>query len=165
MDHEKNLETISQRFIESFWQLKYQMNRNQSSIEGLNPSEISVLFRIKKAAAAEERGIKVSEISRHLCVTSPTITQLINGLETRGLVERRPDSDDRRVVRIRLTERGEVILKQVSAAVQAYFKGLVEYLGEENSNQLIELLSKVLIYFKEAKENLAGARHHCLHTN
>jgi DNA-binding MarR family transcriptional regulator len=91
----------------------------------------------------------VSEISKQLGVTSPTITQLLKGLEAHGLIERHIDTIDRRAVGIKLTAKGVMVAQQASDAFFASIKGLVEYLGEEQSDQLAELLSKVFRYFSE----------------
>ena len=89
----------------------------------------------------------MSEISNFLRITSPSVTQLVNNLADRGLVERSTDTEDRRVVRVRITDKGEKSLEKAAGAVHFLFEGLVEYLGEENTSQLAKLLSKVLTYF------------------
>jgi DNA-binding MarR family transcriptional regulator len=98
---------------------------------------------------SELPAMKVSEISKWLRVASPTITQLIKGLEANGLIERNIDLTDRRAVAITLTEKGERVAQQAEDAFFVSFHGLVEYLGEEESNQLAELLFKVSRYFDE----------------
>jgi DNA-binding MarR family transcriptional regulator len=74
---------------------------------------------------------------------------LLKGLEANGLIERRIDPTDRRAVGITLTKKGEMVTQQAAEAFTASFEGLMEYLGEEQSNQLAELLSRVFRYFKE----------------
>ena len=102
--------------------------------------------------------MKVSEISKQLHVTSPTITQLLNGLEANGLIERRIDAVDRRVVGITLTEKGEKVAQRASDAFFGAMHELVEYLGEESSEQLADLLFKVFRYFDEKETNLSHAQ-------
>jgi DNA-binding MarR family transcriptional regulator len=43
-------------------------------------------------------------------VTPPTMTRLVAGMVADGLVERLPDPDDRRVVRVSASERGRALL-------------------------------------------------------
>jgi DNA-binding MarR family transcriptional regulator len=45
-------------------------------------------------------------------VRPPTMTRLIAAMEDGGLIEREPDEDDRRVVRIRATTKGKRILEE-----------------------------------------------------
>jgi DNA-binding MarR family transcriptional regulator len=113
------------------------------------------LFCIKKSANGILPEMKVSEISRRLQVTSPTITQLLKGLEAHGLIERHIDNIDRRSVGVKLTPKGEAVTQQAMDTLLASISGLIEYLGEEQSTQLVELLSKVFLYFSEREVSAA----------
>jgi DNA-binding MarR family transcriptional regulator len=128
----------------------------RQSVGGYKRSEIGVLFCIKESwgASAGAARLKVSEISKKMQVTSPTVTQLVKGLEAHGLVERHIDPCDRRAVYIVLTEKGETVAQKAGEAFFASFRGLVEYLGEEQSNQFAELLSRAFQYFREQEANL-----------
>lgn len=91
----------------------------------------------------------MSELSNALDVTSPTVTQLINSLEASGLVERRMDSSDRRAVRVTLTEQGSELTEMAMQSFFGRFMEMYEYLGEEQSEQLSELLEKVTGFLSE----------------
>src|SRR5215469_7063348 len=82
---------------------------HQQSIAGCTPSEIRVLFCIRGDPHLHTSHVTVSEISKHLHVTSPSITQLLKSLESRGLIERHIDTSDRRVIVVTLTEQGEQV--------------------------------------------------------
>ena len=139
---------LAQKLLRAFMQF-HKAEWHQRSIAGCKPSEIRVLFCIKKSVKPDTPEIKVSEISKLLQVTSPTITQLLKGLEAHGLIERHIDPADRRAVGITLTEKGEKVTQQAAEAFSASLHGLIEYLGEEQSNQLAELLTKVSRYYSE----------------
>jgi DNA-binding MarR family transcriptional regulator len=124
-------------------------------IAGCKQSEIRVLFCIREGTNPDLPEMKVSEISKQLGVTSPTITQLLKSLEAHGLVERNIDATDRRAVGIKLTAKGAMVAQQARDAFLASIKGLVEYLGDEQSDQLAELLAKVFHYFSERETSLA----------
>ncbi|NMO94480.1 MarR family winged helix-turn-helix transcriptional regulator [Paenibacillus lemnae] len=130
----------------------------QMSISGFTAGEIKVLMALKFHPPAEGTdGLKVSEISGHMGVTSPTITQFINGLESRDLVTRFMDANDRRAVRVKLTAQGHHIADKAHEAFNVHFKGLVEYLGEEESMELARLLTKVYTYLIEHEIDLNPA--------
>jgi len=139
---------IAQKLMKSFMQFN-KAEWHRRSVAGCKPSEIRVLFCIKKGMMHDISEMKVSEISKQLHVTSPTITQLIKGLETNGLIERNIDPTDRRAVGITLTGKGEMVTQRAMEAFSASLNGLTEHLGEEDSNQLAELLSKVFRYYSE----------------
>nr|WP_268978334.1 MarR family transcriptional regulator [Heyndrickxia ginsengihumi] len=114
------------------------------NVDGLKPSEVRMLMVIYKSS--KETGISVSKISQHLQVTSSTVTQLINDLEKKGLVIREIDPNDRRMVRIELTDQGKEMMQKAEKAREQFFNGLVEFVGEEECKELIQQLEKVIQY-------------------
>ncbi|MET3287631.1 UNVERIFIED_CONTAM: DNA-binding MarR family transcriptional regulator [Brevibacillus sp. OAP136] len=153
LDHHPTAQKLLQslmQFRKASWQLR--------SIEGCKPSEIRVLFCIHKNVSPENPVMKVSDISKRLQVTSPTITQLIKSLEADGLVERNIDPVDRRAVGIKLTEFGEAVTKKAKDALHTRMNGLIEYLGEEDSNRLSELLQKASGYFQQREAGIDHVR-------
>ena len=58
-----------------------------------------------------------SDLAGRLSVSRPSITALMDGLITRGLVERRPDTDDGRRVHHHLTDDGRNVLQRADQAV------------------------------------------------
>lgn len=122
---------------------------HRRSIEGHKPSELHLMMILKRKMKKDKQGLMVSEISSLLHVTSPTITQLIKGMESKGLVTRNVDPEDRRVIRIALTDKGIAVTSKALVVMTDYFNGLIEYLGEEDSEKLAELLTTVSAYFKK----------------
>ncbi len=59
----------------------------------------------------------ISEIGRRVCISKPHMTAIIDSLTGEGLVTRRPDPADRRVIRIRITRKGQAPLKEAEAAM------------------------------------------------
>lgn len=142
---------ISEKLLRSFMKFNRAYWHQKEVLEYKN-SEVMMLLSIKKYDKPESPGLMVSEISQILQVTSPTVTQLLKGMEKKGLIKRNLDQVDRRVVRIKLTEPGELITEQAERAFRASFSGLIAYMGEEESNQLADLLAKAYLYYKDISE-------------
>ena len=125
-----------------------------ATVAGLTPSEMRMLFLLRRLAEANAAtaGPKVTEISGVLQVAPPTVTQLVSEMESRGYVERAMDRDDRRAVRVTLTKKGELVIVEAHEDFLSSFKGLVEYLGEEDSKRLADLLTRTFAYFDEVKD-------------
>jgi len=145
---EEDKSRTGQRLMEAVNQF-HKLKRSQGSLPGLKHTEMMLLHCVKFNTEPGGPGIKVSEISNILRVTSPSITQLVKSLEHNGYVERNADNEDRRAVRIKLSEKGEGVLAKVSEVLLASFTGLAEYMGEQKSDQFIELLTEAYGYFAE----------------
>jgi DNA-binding MarR family transcriptional regulator len=63
-------------------------------------------------ALGEKDGRAHSELAEHLHVQPATITKMVKRVERAGFVERRRDSEDQRVSRVYLTERGQAIQEE-----------------------------------------------------
>ncbi len=150
MDLELTSENATaQKLLETFGRFRRHGWR-QAPIEDLTPSEMALLFAIKRTIQESGTGAKVSDLSALLSVAPPTVTQQLNSLDARGYIARHIDPDDRRVIRVTVTESGEEIIRKAHHAFIESITGLVEYLGEADSETLADLMEKVYTYFQEA---------------
>jgi DNA-binding MarR family transcriptional regulator len=62
-----------------------------------------------------EDGLSLGEVARRLGLATPTITRAATRMEAAGLLRREPHPDDRRMVRLRLTDRGRALEKVIDA--------------------------------------------------
>jgi len=69
-----------------------------------------------------------SALASRLAVSPPSITALVDGLVARQLVERRPDSSDRRRIALVLTDKGRRVLTDADAAVGERLDDIAGYL-------------------------------------
>lgn len=74
--------------------------------KGLKPRHIHVIDIIQQANDQAGRA-QVSDVSRQLQVTMPSVTRLVGELEQLGVVAKRSDPDDGRSVLLSLTELGQ----------------------------------------------------------
>ncbi|CAM4238714.1 MarR family transcriptional regulator [Paenibacillus alkaliterrae] len=136
---------VFQRFGKGEWRKK--------TMWGLKASEIRVLVCVKKGNDKGAASMTVSEISKMLQVTSPTVTQMINSLIASGHVARSSDPADRRITEITLTGKGEQLANKATERYHALFTGMIDHLGKEQSDQLIVLLNQVFHYLHQAQSN------------
>ncbi|MEV0130182.1 MarR family transcriptional regulator [Dactylosporangium sp. NPDC050688] len=72
--------------------------------------------------------MRLSELSEHLRIAPRSTTEVVDGLQERGLVERRPDPADRRATLVALTDAGQATAGAIRAARHAeaerFFAGL-----------------------------------------
>ena len=71
---------------------------------------------------------------------------------TIGYVIREADKQDRRVVRINLTEKGIQVMDITKLKFLKVFEELVVHLGESESNELVSLLKKSAEYIRDLQK-------------
>ncbi|RIQ20463.1 MarR family winged helix-turn-helix transcriptional regulator [Jiangella rhizosphaerae] len=115
---------------------------------GLEPWEFDVLAALRRAGEPYE--LSPGVLLGQTLVTSGTMTARVDKLTARGLVSRRRDEDDRRAVRVRLTEFGK---KSVDAALEGLLaneRRLLAGLGTEEQKRLADLLRTLVLPFDDA---------------
>jgi DNA-binding MarR family transcriptional regulator len=125
------------------------LNVQKHSLGGLNRSEFYFLATLFNLSETGLVGVKASEISRTLEITPAAVTHILNTMEKKGLVERIADPTDRRCVLIRSTQAGQQIMELAHAILFEELKGLVGFLGEKNSEDLVRILALTRTYFKK----------------
>ena len=85
---------------------------------GLTTVDLS-LPQYRVLAMLEETSALSSDLAERLAVRPPTVTAVVDGLVTRGLVERRTVEGDRRRVDHVLTDAGREVLARADTAVDA----------------------------------------------
>src|SRR6201992_2396161 len=82
-------------------------------------------------------------LSRILELDKSSVTGLVDRAEKRGLVERVPDPDDGRAVRIKLTRSGRAVVTAGAAEVEAEIETVAADLTDPQRRQLAGLLRRV----------------------
>ncbi|HLI73298.1 MAG TPA: MarR family transcriptional regulator [Acidimicrobiales bacterium] len=74
-----------------------------------------------------------SALAERLAVRRPTVTAVVDGLAARGLVERSPADDDRRIVTHTLTAKGKRLLAKADAAADGRLVAIARSLDDAGS--------------------------------
>jgi DNA-binding MarR family transcriptional regulator len=82
-------------------------------------------------------GLTIGTISQRRRVDAPTITNIVKRLEQNGLVERRHDREDRRVVKVFLTDEGRAILHFLFRAAEDFDDIMLRGLSQEERYDLL----------------------------
>ncbi|WP_274654456.1 MarR family winged helix-turn-helix transcriptional regulator [Paenibacillus humicola] len=142
---------ITEALIRAIRQLGRLLRHNMKPIEGCTPAESIMLYVVRRTTEHKPEGVKASELSNFMRVASPTVTQSLNVLEARGLLERTSDPGDRRVVLVRLTPEGRRLTEIAEHELHRDMQDLIGYLGTDRTVQLTELLTDVY-RFLDAKD-------------
>lgn len=88
-------------------------------------------------------GISQKELAELLEVEPITVARLIDRLEARGMVERRPDPRDRRIWRLHLRPAARPLLHEIHDQRAAIAHMLTDGIDEETLDTMIETLSRM----------------------
>lgn len=107
---------------------------------GLSPSAWNVLMALHNTA---DRMLEPCQLAQRLLISRPSVTGLLDTLQTKSLIERLPHADDRRRVLVHLTDEG---LRVIEAHVGTHYaemnKLLADLSGDEKA-MLVSLLRRV----------------------
>ena len=108
------------------------------------------LTRLHLAVMGElsQNNTTMSELANTLMMTKPQLTHLVESLVSQGIVERRPDEKDRRVINLALTEKGRALLKEMKLKVKENTKKRLASLTTEELSQMstaLETLRNIVI--------------------
>ena len=120
--------------------------RTAFAAHGLEAWEFDVLAALRRAG--EPYVLSPGQLLASTLVTSGTMTNRIDRLAARGLVVRAPDPDDRRGVRVGLTEAGKQRVDEALAALLARERELLETLSVQDQQALSTLLRRLVTPFE-----------------
>lgn len=115
---------------------------NRHGLEGWGFDVLTVLRR-----SGEPYELTPSTLVSETMVSSGTMTNRIDRLEARGLVERRPDPGDRRGTLVRMTHEGRVVVDETLAQLLASERELLSVLSLSQRQDLADLLRPIMNQF------------------
>ena len=118
----------------AFWRMRLLVEREA----GMAPLKLLIL-----SIARKKEGISPGEFCRRFHLDVSRVTRLTQSLEREGFLRRERDSEDRRYLRLSLTEEGLVFLRQQTALIEEEFGRRLEGLSSEELDELERMLSVV----------------------
>ena len=109
--------------------------------------EFDVLAALRRAGDPYE--LSPGKLIRETLVTSGTMTNRVDRLTHRGLVERLPDPNDRRGVLVRLTPEGKTAVDSAFEALLEAEHALMPDLDDTEREKLADLLRRLLEPFHQ----------------
>jgi DNA-binding MarR family transcriptional regulator len=105
---------------------------------GLNLSEASLLAYVKEYGASTQ-----TQLAERLALGRAAVGSVIDALESKGLVTRRPDSTDRRVWLVSVTPEGSALAVRVVAIDAQFRDDLRTGITREERRQLADMLLRL----------------------
>ena len=107
---------------------------------GISQAEYNCLIQFFDTGT---KGMK--ELGERLDITPGGVTRIITGLEEKGIVERRIDSEDRRGINVTLTPRGEGIVGEIRSASLGLHAEIIERIDPSSRQGVIDAIEQLIV--------------------
>lgn len=122
-------------------------NRRSVLGKGLQPVQLEALHYL---SCCNRYSNTPASVADYLGLTKGTVSQTLGLLEASGLIDKRPDVKDRRVVHLLLTEQGQqVIAESIPPRV---LKNAVSTISEGDQAELVACLKKFLYAMQQGNQ-------------
>jgi len=111
----------------------------QETMEEVTASQLEALTLLHQGRS----GLSMHQVAEALSITPSSATQLVDRLVRMGLVERLREEEDRRLVRVQLSD---VARQRFEEMMRLHLRGLAavtEPLGDEDLRTLVDLLARI----------------------
>jgi len=115
--------------------------RQDPAFRELPIGEYDVLFNLSRCATGWTR---LNELNQHLLISQPSLSRMVDRLESKSLVQKRPAQNDQRGVEIALTEEGRALQRHIGTShVQRIQEVLAPVLTAAEMEQLKALTDRI----------------------
>ncbi len=132
---------------------------------GLHHGQANLLLLIFQNDGASQR-----DLAEQLDVRPSSMTEMLTKLEQNGLIVRKQDDKDQRVMRIHLTEKGKEAAEEIAESKDALAESLFGALTEDEQEQMLNLTEKLCASLEAVEDSHGeemhhghGLEHHCGH--
>ena len=105
----------------------------------LTMREYDVLYQLSKC----DSPLRMSELNRHVLLSQPALSRMVDRLVERGYVQRCPDLGDRRGVRLSLTPAGRETQRRIGSPHARSVTRALSVLTPEELDQLAAITGKL----------------------
>jgi len=135
----KNVEELIPLILGAVRALHSHLKKNHGlDFSRISPLKIQTLGFIKK-----QKNPLMKDVADFLAITPPSATSLIESLAKDKLIIRHFDHKDRRVVHLRITDKGSRILSKGFKEMICHMKEVFTCLTEKEKKQLIGIYRKI----------------------
>jgi DNA-binding MarR family transcriptional regulator len=140
LDNSKKAETNIDRIMDAIIHVPpiFAKKLLRRDLNGIDTSLTRLHFAIM--GVLSEGNLTVSELAKHLMITKPQMTHLVDHLVKMGVIERRPDARDRRVINLTLTEQGKVMRDTFRHKIEENVKSALSGLTPDELTSMADAL-------------------------
>jgi DNA-binding MarR family transcriptional regulator len=101
--------------------------------------------------------LSLSSLSERIRAQNSTVTGIIDRMEREGLVRRERSTSDRRVVHIRLSDKGQKLARQIQVEPMEIFRGALLSLSQADLRDLLRIMNRLQKHVRTHVAQAQGA--------
>ena len=113
-------------------------SKHLNKTSGLTSPQLIIMQEIDKAS-----GVNSSQVAKNVTLSAATVTNIIDRLESKNLVSRVRNTQDKRKVSLYLTENGKALLLKAPQALQEHFIENFSNLAQWEQSQLLSSMERL----------------------
>lgn len=141
MTQQQTTDNRDDTLVEAFWSVARQLRR--AAADALAQWDISPSQARGLRVLARHDGARLSELAELLHIAARSATEVVDGLEAKGLVQRRRDPHDRRATLVALTSSGAELNAAIRTARGTRAERLFDQLSATDRAHLGRILRKL----------------------
>lgn len=135
---------VSEDAVERFSRLFPRLGETFASIESsLKDTSLTKLDMVALKVLGKREHVIMSELAERLSVALSSATGIVDRLLTKGYVSRSRSKEDRRIVQVRLTEKGTDLLADHDRRSTLMVERMLSCLDEQEQEEFVRILEKV----------------------
>ena len=127
------VETVIYLYTES-----RRLTKERARAYGLTGPQLTVISILRELG-----DLSLSSLSERIRAQNSTVTGIIDRMEREGLVRRERSAEDRRIVLIRLTDKGQELAREVALEPMEIFRAALDGLPKKDIDELFRVLDAV----------------------
>ena len=128
---------LAKQFIQ--YSHKFRKQTFQREFDEVMKGELFVIFYV----LYKKEGVSAKKIKEKMDVSSARVAAILKNLEKKELIERIENPEDRRMIKVNLTQKGIELAKETQEDVLKHVLSMLDYLGQEDSEHLIRIMSRL----------------------
>jgi len=132
---------INKEIFEMIFNIYRKMKKSFQAMKDNNLTMIQLhgLIFIK-----ENENCQLTDVAQAFSITLPTANSLVEKLVNLKLITKNHDKDDQRLVRLKLTKKGENLIKKMNQQKEKCFSNLINKLENDEKERLLLILKKII---------------------
>jgi len=106
-------------------------------------------------------GLRVTEVANGLGIKASSASLGLDRLQAKEFIDREGDGDDRRVIRLRLTEKGRALVDLVEQAIETKLRAVETRLGAPTTERVTALLGALVQALMHGEDYFGDLCLHC----